>query len=102
MERTFCLCLSLAVHVLILAAGAHGQPAEGLIMPRRWPLGEDASERKSRRSLHTDEEVAFARANAAEHDWARAVVNQPVSAAERYVNLSDEFLWDLVFPTIVP
>lgn len=100
-QITFLFLLG-ALSLLTLTALGHAQSPAGLAMPRRWPLGETMKERKTQRTLHTDEEVKFARANAKQHDWAQRTLHQSVGYAERYANLSDEVLWELVFPTTVP
>ena len=73
-----------------------------LVLPRRWPLGEELAERKLRQTCHTPEEVALARRNARETAWGQAELASAVSSARRWVEMPDETLWGLVLPTTVP
>ena len=73
-----------------------------IVLPRRWPLGEELAERKTARSLRTPAELAQGRANLRETDWGRAELRHTVARTAGWVAMSDEALWRLVLPTTVP
>ena len=82
-----------------MAGSVHGAD---LVLPRRWPLGEDVGESKLRRTLRTDAEIAAARRNVKETAWGRAELASALSRVRRWREMTDEQLWALVLPTTVP
>ena len=94
MEWQFCFA-----GVLMMAVGTG---AADMVLPRRWPLGEELAERKTARTMHTPEEVARARANCRQTKWGKAALARVVARAEPWAAMSDEALWRLVLPTTVP
>ncbi len=76
--------------------------AADLVLPRRWPLGEDPAEWKARRTCRTDVEVAAARRNVRETGWGRRELSKALAGAQRWLDMPDETLWALVLPTTVP
>jgi oligo-alginate lyase len=61
-----------------------------------------SAQAKRRRTLHTEAEMAQMRENAQKYDWAKAQVQSAVQAAEPWVKLSDQELWDLFPAGTVP
>lgn len=57
---------------------------------------------KTRSTSFTPEKVANARLNASRFDWAKSIRDAAVTAAEPFVALGQEFLWDLVPPQTLP
>jgi hypothetical protein len=57
---------------------------------------------KQGRVLHTEAEMAQFRENLAKHDWVREQVQSAVQAAEPWVNMSDQALWDYFPAGTVP
>lgn len=57
---------------------------------------------KTRSTIFTPAKVANARANAARSDWAASIRDAAVTAAEPFVAMGYEALWDLVPPQTLP
>jgi hypothetical protein len=57
---------------------------------------------KTASTYYTAEKVAAARRNIEQYDWARALRDQAVSAAEQYLAKGDEWLWSAVPSQQVP
>jgi len=73
-----------------------------MILPRRWPLGDELLERKQRRTLRTAEDVALARRNVDETAWGKRELASVIARARPWREMSDQQLWSLVLPTTVP
>lgn len=76
--------------------------AAELVLPRRWPLGEELHERKMRRTLQTDKDVELARRNVRETEWGRKELEGVLGRARKWKEMADHLLWSLVLPTTVP
>ncbi|GAA3408836.1 heparinase II/III family protein [Paenibacillus hodogayensis] len=57
---------------------------------------------KTRSTYYTPQKVANARQNASGYDWAASVRSAAITAADVYVNLDPDFLWNLVAPQSIP
>jgi dienelactone hydrolase len=67
------------------------------VEPASGPPADQPPRLKTRSAFFPDELVARARANAKQHAWAAAIRDPLVSAAQPWLELSDEHLWSLMF-----
>ncbi|HEU4391432.1 MAG TPA: heparinase II/III family protein, partial [Blastocatellia bacterium] len=70
--------------------------------PRVQRPAEHGTPVKTRRTLHTDNEIAIARSNIVQYEWARQLADDVIGTARPFVELSDEKLWDLMPSTRLP
>lgn len=57
---------------------------------------------KTRSTIYTSEEVANARRNAQQYDWAANMKDAAVAKADDYIDLGFDFLWNLIPPQSLP
>lgn len=65
-------------------------------------LPEHITNSKTGRSLYTDAKVAAARENIEKYSWAKALKDQAVAQADKYIALGNEFWWNIVSTQNVP
>ena len=70
--------------------------------PRAQRVPEHGTPAKTRRTLRPDSEIATARSNIEQYEWAKRAASDVFKAARPLVELSDESLWDLMPSTKLP
>ena len=63
---------------------------------------ENATNKKTRSSLYTPEKIANARNNIIKYDWAKAAQDSAVIAADKYLELGNDFWWNIVTSQNIP
>lgn len=62
---------------------------------------EDVKSTKTKQTYYTPEEIAAARENIEKYDWAKAIKDGAVEAADKYVE-KGELLWNMITPQSIP
>lgn len=81
-----------------------GNGTGNALYPSQWMLIDlnKAANSKTRSTIYTPDKLANARANADKYDWAADLRNNAIAAAEKYMELDYDDLWNLVTGNRIP